>query len=634
MTQPGQGGRGNSLLCIFCNCPFTYEDYLRHIQPHISAIIGTLCCFAGAYCTNSYQQLRATSNCIACQEPEAADLRFLPCTKFSTEYHCLSKLQFAIECFRENCGDNGFMRLNTNHLAKCTVCKNPTTVYCAVFQITSTTSDELGVQQNVDSQLSVCINCQKQFINIVMKEQGFDEKLKQYQLRNMEQLCSVLRVILGQVKNICNDKKTLIYAIHENTSNANSTVHNIKGAEISELSPITKMSSLPENEIAASPVKAFFVCDLCMFTVDLTSLIATPTNRQKNDMLLSILMEHVVPHPDSLLTLVTSAASNKAFSLKFELALSVSELANTGQRKFLISLRKKLHSKLANGSEVLIDKDVDVTTTAIRSAVKSERKSYVSVRGSRAGPGEVPETPPTITTTTTASNSIQLEVSKFIEKYRGVFSTWAQCGCNVSLLNSYMECRLCSKFCFPDFRLVSAGIEMCESCVETVLTLCLPSEPECLEMAEECLALKDDRSIGHRLVLASDVKKWLSLDGVNLIKKSVEEFDRSRYSDTGTIFSDGIRQHLLAVLKTCQNDIDITTAVAGFCITDDFLQPPASAIDNETAAALASLQQQVDMPIKTLEEKRPGKDRQIEVKILSRRPPNSAKKTPIPIRFG
>ena len=83
-----------------------------------------------------------------------------------------------------------------------------------------------------------------------------------------------------------------------------------------------------------------------------------------------------------------------------------------------------------------------------------------------------------------------------------------------------------------------------------------------------------------------------------------------------------------------QNDDDITTAVAGFCITENFLQPTSSSIDSETAAALASLQQQVDMPIKTLEEKRPAKDRQIEVKILSRRPPKSTKKTPIPIRFG
>jgi len=41
------------------------------------------------------------------------------------------------------------------------------------------------------------------------------------------------------------------------------------------------------------------------------------------------------------------------------------------------------------------------------------------------------------------------------------------------------------------------------------------------------------------------------------------------------------------------------------------------------------------MPIKQVEERRNPKDRQIEVKILSRRPPSSStKKTPIPIRFG
>lgn len=95
----------------------------------------------------------------------------------------------------------------------------------------------------------------------------------------------------------------------------------------------------------------------------------------------------------------------------------------------------------------------------------------------------------------------------------------------------------------------------------------------------------------------------------------------------------------MAALKTCQNDADITTAVAGFCITDDFLTPaPASsgqnATDSETAAALASLQEQVGVPIKYAEEKKPAKERQIEVKILARRPPNSTKKAPIPIRFG
>ena len=126
-------------------------------------------------------------------------------------------------------------------------------------------------EQNVDSQLSVCVNCQKQFIYLVMKEQGFEERMTIYQLRNMEQLCSCLRVILGQVKAICQDKKTLIYTVHENTSNANSTVHMIKGADVTEVSPVTKLAAMPEKDIVDSAVKAFFVCDLCMFTVDLVS---------------------------------------------------------------------------------------------------------------------------------------------------------------------------------------------------------------------------------------------------------------------------------------------------------------------------------------------------------------------------
>ena len=121
--------------------------------------------------------------------------------------------------------------------------------------------------------------------------------------------------------------------------------------------------------------------------------------------LLSVILEHVVPHTDSLMTLISSAVSNKTFSLKFELALNVTEQAATGQRKILISLRKKLHSKLGSGAELIIDKDEEATISNIRSAIKSERKSYVTVRGPRTGPGDNPERPPTLTTTTTASNN-------------------------------------------------------------------------------------------------------------------------------------------------------------------------------------------------------------------------------------
>ena len=119
MMQPGSNNRGNSLLCIFCNSPFTHEDYLRHIQPHIDAILATLNCFAGAYCAHLYTNtIKAMQACHVCQDNESSDLRFLPCTKFSNDYGCTKKLQFAIDCFREHYGDSGFLRLNTSTVSR------------------------------------------------------------------------------------------------------------------------------------------------------------------------------------------------------------------------------------------------------------------------------------------------------------------------------------------------------------------------------------------------------------------------------------------------------------------------------------------------------------------------------------
>ena len=152
-----------------------------------------------------------------------------------------------------------------------------------------------------------------------------------FQLRNMEQLCSCLRVILGQAKQVCDEKKVLLYTVEEGSTNQTSAVHTVRGAEVQQLSPVTKLLSLPEMDIRRANVKAFFICDLCLFTVDLTCLIVPPggsSNPQKNDMLLSIVLEHLIPHTESLMTVVASSAANKTINLKFELMARVSPIPN------------------------------------------------------------------------------------------------------------------------------------------------------------------------------------------------------------------------------------------------------------------------------------------------------------------
>ena len=362
--------------------PFTYEDYLRHIQPYLETILATLCCFSGAYCATTYENnVRATKSCQGCQESEPADLRFLPCVRFSAEYQCLSKLQFAIECFRENYGENGFMRLNTNNLARCSVCKNTQQVYCALFHITSTIVNEADdTTRDIDTQLSVCVNCQKQFINIVMKEQNFDDRLKQFQLRNMEQLCSCLRVILGQAKAISEGRKTLIYTVQETNSSspAPSAVHTVRLAEITDIQPITRLISLAESEVVGSNVKAFYMCDLCMFTIDLTSILATPSASQKNEMLLAIVLEHLVPHTESLLSVIANTAGSRTFHFKMEIKAKVTE--QHGQRKIILSLQKKFVSS-SSGLEIVLEKDEERTLSQLRASVRAERnRSFVNIR--------------------------------------------------------------------------------------------------------------------------------------------------------------------------------------------------------------------------------------------------------------
>ncbi len=58
-------------------------------------------------------------------------------------------------------------------------------------------------------------------------------------------------------------------------------------------------------------------------------------------------------------------------------------------------------------------------------------------------------------------------------------------------------------FSFPDFRLTAAiknkeGVSLCENCCETILSLCVPSEPEKIGgRGESCLLLGLERNTGQ-----------------------------------------------------------------------------------------------------------------------------------------
>ena len=118
-VQPGVAGpygarpRGNSLICLFCCSPYTAEDYQRHLKPHQEFIIPCLLLAAGAYCATSFElEVRKVAVCGACREPEPQDLRFLPCTKFASDFNCGKRLQSTVDCFRENFDNRGFLQAN------------------------------------------------------------------------------------------------------------------------------------------------------------------------------------------------------------------------------------------------------------------------------------------------------------------------------------------------------------------------------------------------------------------------------------------------------------------------------------------------------------------------------------------
>ena len=73
-----------------------------------------------------------------------------------------------------------------------------------------------------------------------------------------------------QANSIGEAGRSLTYTIHQNTSSVNSTVHALKLAD----DPAFSTDPAYSNDPAYSSLKAFFVCDCCMFTLDLTPLFA------------------------------------------------------------------------------------------------------------------------------------------------------------------------------------------------------------------------------------------------------------------------------------------------------------------------------------------------------------------------
>lgn len=83
-------------------------------------------------------------------------------------------------------------------MTKCSVCRTPNNTYCALFKPNPATMMIFG--SGSEEMLAVCANCQKQFVNVVMRENSFEKQLKMFQLHHMEQLCGMLRYGLKKQK--------------------------------------------------------------------------------------------------------------------------------------------------------------------------------------------------------------------------------------------------------------------------------------------------------------------------------------------------------------------------------------------------------------------------------------------------
>ena len=418
---------------------------------------------------------------------------------------------------------------------------------------------------NTEDSLAVCANCQKQFVNVVMRENSFEKQLKMFQLHHMEQLCGMLRVLLSASSGICSKSHNLLYSVQEGGSlyNASNTLHSVVPAKII-MNPVSKIQKLEEDksqELAGPSLR--YCCDQCKFSIDLTRL---QHNLAKNthlvDMAVGVVLEHIVPHTESLMSVITTAAFNEVFKLKFEFTASVE--GEGVHKKVIVGLDRKIVA-IETNIEVPIQKDVAKTVEMLKTRLKQDKKGNIILKKKHLFLDN---------NTTDADSGQTMDVTKFLEQAVNILGLYGSCGCNTRLLDYYAECRLCSKFSFPDFRLTAAiknkeGVALCENCCETILSLCVPSEPEKVAgKGDVCLLLGVEKNVGHRLVLSNNTKKWISAEGVAKIKAVNEISNSCQLPDYSSSLVQLLKSHLQAVSERAWSDSSCMTARAGFCVVN------------------------------------------------------------------
>ena len=119
------------------------------------------------------------------------------------------------------------------------------------------------------------------------------------------------------------------------------------------------------------------MCEQCKFSIDLTRLQHSSGKSLSHlvDMAVGVVLEHIVPHTESLLSVIMTSAFNEIFNLKFEFAAHVD--GEGSNKKINISLDRKIVASDSN-CEAVIQKDVHKTVEVLKSKIKQDKKGNLS----------------------------------------------------------------------------------------------------------------------------------------------------------------------------------------------------------------------------------------------------------------